>query len=231
MMKVFVGLALLLLAWCCGATCDYELLNGEEEHLGARHRVIADLLTVPQLRCSPKDGTWQWRLDGSGFHRHVVVTVANCSACHGRKVLVLLGLPCGVFVDPFETSGWVAVPGEMPVDLEARADSSAAQPQLVAFQGTADEPIAIPVHFRYPALAVDDALEAVVEIGCTPSVWIERLCELSPSGQSVASLSARIPCGRTRDVWWVVAVTVATAALGCVVLLLRLLPAPKAKRA
>jgi hypothetical protein len=230
MRTFFVGLALLV-ACCCGASCDYELLNRGEEHLGARHRVVADLLTVPQLRCSPKDGTWQWRLDGSGFHRHVVVTVTNCSACHGRKVLVLLGLPRGVFVDPFETSGWVAVPGEMSVDLEARADSPAAQPQLVAFQGTADEPISIPVHFRYPALAVDDALEAVVEIGCTPSVWVERLCELSPFELSFGSLSARIPCGRTRDVWWVVAVTVATAALGCVVLLQQLLPAQKAKRA
>ncbi len=206
------------------AKCEMSFFDGSDAQLETRRAQA--LKVFPGLldgKCDATQGLWEWRLEGTGFHRHLHVRAVNCTACASKRLLLLLGLSRGLFVDPFESPKWITVPGEPQVDLETRADSAAAHAQLIAVESeVGSEQITVPVHFRYPAVAVDHVVTAEVLIDCLPSVWIEGGCELQMAEENQPVLSATIPCGREQDVWWVVSVTVATAVLGCVILISRM---------
>ena len=160
---------------------------------------------------------WDWRLEGSGFHRRIVFSSHCLSSSCPTVLLVEFALPSSVFVDLFEERR--AMGDRSTLDVESRAD--AASPQTVWFLVETGDELRFTVHLRYAAPSHDGADEARVVLRHIARVWDSRGTRVLSAADS-KTVETSIPCGRASDAGWVLATTAATALVGALLMISRM---------
>jgi len=193
--------------------------------------VLLLLLVVPLL-CNGNDisfgecanMSFDWSVTPSrGFHRVVSFSFAGCEG--EEELFAQMKLPRDVFVDRFEIGEkhWSQVAGQPEIDLEVRADEAVAFSVAFQLEDTKGwTHWSFPLHLRYPSVTNGPEFDTLVELKDAPRVFaMKSKCQLRLQSPQTA-VKLVIPCGRDRDTVWVLAVAVATALLGCAILIGRL---------